>query len=318
MNEIFVVDSYARSSEQVEMLASMIDFLAKTNRHIGLVSHLPIPQHLINNNVKFAIHDSNNIIGPPVGGAYWKFLDMEVRCNPADFYHGAAVYLNLYNALSLTAHRYDWVHFLESDLDAQDVQKHLLGGFAQLRHQRDLSVIGYPFHGGDSLPISHAIVTNIISLRPEIVHLLPPVSSWDDYERLCAGNIVTLEALLMALFKARNVQYTILPDMQFANKSHTSEDHTVFKCRQHNGSFLIFVVNRSTVPLDVTSKSGPASLLKPGHVHWIADISASDELLVTYVGLNKSFRHPVTNMRLGAFKKRGANLCPDWVEEHSL
>jgi hypothetical protein len=314
MKEIFVVDSYAQSPAQVEMLASMVDYLTKTNREICLVSHLPIPQRLVNDHVKFTIFDRHNILGPPVGGAFYKFLNMEVRCNPADFYHGAAVYLNLYNALRLLAYRYQWVHFLEADLDVQDVQKHLDGGFAQLQNQRDLSVIGYPLHAGDPIPDPTAIVTNLISLRPEIVDLLPPVFSWVDYERLCAGDLVILEAFLMNQFKAKNVKYALLPDIRLANKSHISADHTAFKCRQNNPLFSVFVISHTDSDIDVKSKSGRSYLLKPGHVCCMHDISASDELLVTYGDAQKVFRHPVETLRLGAFKKQGANLCPDWIE----
>jgi hypothetical protein len=133
MNDIFVVDSYAKSAEQVDMLTSMVDYLTKANRDICLVSHLPIPERLITDNVKFTIFDRNNILGPSVGGVFFQFMDMEVRYPPADFYHGAAVYSNLYNALKLLAHRYEWVHFMESDLEVDDVQRHLDGGFANSR-----------------------------------------------------------------------------------------------------------------------------------------------------------------------------------------
>jgi hypothetical protein len=315
MNDIFVIDSYAKSPEQVDMLASMVDFLTKAHRDICLVSHLPIPERLITNNVKFTIFDRNNILGSPVGGAFYQFLDMEVRYNPADFYHGAAVYLNLCNSLRLLARRYEWVHFLEADLDVQDVQKHLDGAFAPLKDQRDLSVIGYSLHAGDLNPNLTAIVTNLISLRPEIVDLLTPVASWEDYERLCAGDLVILEAFLMNQFQAQNIKYALLQDIRLANKSHISEDHTAFKCRQNNPLFSVFVVNHSPYDIDVKSRSGRHYLLKPGHIYCMHDVTASDELLVAYVGLGKVFHYPVETMRMGAFKKQGANLCPDWIEQ---
>jgi hypothetical protein len=314
VKDIFVIDSYAKSAEQVDLLASMVDFLTKDHRDICLVSHLPIPERLVNSNVKFTLFDRNNILGPPVGGAFYKFLDMEVRCQPADFYHGAAVYSNLYNALRLLAHRYDWVHFIESDLDTEDVRKHLDGGFAQLKDNRDLSVIGYPVHAGDPIPDPTALVTNLIALRPEIVEHLPLVSSWDDYERFGPGEPVILEGWLLHQFKARNIPYALLQGVPMTNKTRLGSDHTAFKCRQHNPLFSVFVINHSPGEIDVQSNSGHSYLLKPGHICCIHDISASDELRVTYVGLGKVFRHPVETLSMGAFKKQGVNLCPDWID----
>jgi hypothetical protein len=314
MAEIFVVDSYATSSEHVDLLVSMIDHLTKAGCDICLVSHLPIPERLVNNNVKFTIFDRNNILGPSVGGVFFKFLDMEVRYPPADFYHGAAVYLNLYNALKLLSRRYEWVHFLESDLDFEDVRRHLDGGFAQLKNNPNLSAIGYPLHPDDPAPDPTAILTNLISLRPEIVDLLPPVFSWIDYERPCAGDLVILEAWLLNQFKTMNVKYALLRGMPMANKCRLDGDHTAFKCRQNNPLFSVFVVNHSPYDLDVRSNSGHQHLLKPGYIFCMHDISASDELRVTYLGLNKVFRHPVDTLRIGAFKKQGASLCPDWID----
>jgi hypothetical protein len=83
----------------------------------------------------------------------------------------------------------------------------------------------------------------------------------------------------------------------------------------NNPLFSVFVVNHSSYEIDVKSISGRSYLLKPGHIYCMHDISASDELLVTYVALGKVFRHPVVAMRLGAFKKQGADLCPDWKED---
>jgi hypothetical protein len=319
MKEIFVISSYAKSPEQVDILASMIGYLTKTNRDICLVSHLPIPERLVNDNVKFTVLDSNNILGPPLGGAYWQFLDMKVQFNPANFYHGAAVYSNLYNALKLLAGRYEWVHFVESDLDAKDVQKYLDEGFAQHENNPDLSVIGYALLPENPASSPVAIVTDLFSLRPQIVDLLPLVSSWNDYERLSAGNLVILEGFLMNQFKARNIKCALLRlDAQLVNKTRLGNDHMAFKCRQNNQFFTVFVINRSPFEITVKTNSGHDYRLKPGHVFYAHDISASDELHVIYIESQKVFHHPVAPLRMGAFKKQGANLCPDWIEDVAM
>jgi hypothetical protein len=118
----------------------------------------------------------------------------------------------------------------------------------------------------------------------------------------------------MNQFQAKNIKYALLPDIRLGNKSHISDDHTAFKCRQNNPLFSVFVVSHTHSDIAVKSKSGRSYLLKPGHIYCMHDVAASDELLVTYVDSQKSFRHPVETLRQGAFKKQGANLCPDWIE----
>jgi hypothetical protein len=126
---------------------------------------------------------------------------------------------------------------------------------------------------------------------------------------------VILEAFLLNQFKTRNIQYALLQGVRMANKFRIDGHHTAFKCRQNDALLSVFVVNHSPCEIDVKSRSGQHYLLKPGHIYCLHNISPSDELLATYVGLGKVFRHPVETMRMGAFKKQGANLCPDWMEE---
>jgi hypothetical protein len=314
MKDIFVVDSYAQSHQHVDMLSAMVDHLTKANQDICLVSHLPIPERLVNPNVKFVCHDSNNILGPNPMALYFKHQDLEIRCYPTDFYHGPAVYSNLHNALTLLAHRYNWVHFVESDIDFEAIQRHLEGGFATLKNRHDVKVIGYPFDPDDPALRSTAILTSLFSLRPEIVEFLPRVTNWNEYDRLCQNNTLVLEAWLLDLFKARKIQYALLDDMKIADKSHLGGDFTVIKCRQNDPLFTIFVINQSRREIDAQGPSGTGFRLKPGQLTWFVNVTPSDEVLVSYVGSETIYRHPLKTMRLGAFRKQGVDLCPDWIE----
>jgi hypothetical protein len=312
MKDIFVVDSYAHSPEQADMLASMIGFLAKINRDICLVSHLPIPEHVVNPNVKFVIYDSNNVLGPTPMTLTFKTQDLEVRCQPKNFYHGPAVYSSLHNALRLLAHRYDWIHFVESDVDVSAIQQHLDGGFARLKDRHDVKVIGYPFVPDDPVHRSAAILTALISLRPEIGDSLPVVTSWDEYQRFRREKTMVLEAWLLDLFKTRNIKYELLDDLRVAEKSHIGGDYVVVKCRQYNSLFMVFIINQSPSAIDVKWTFGATRRVEAGETLYSSNMADSDEILVSFVGSETVHHHPLKTMLLGAFRKQGANLCPDW------
>jgi hypothetical protein len=314
MKEIFIVDSYAKSPEQVDLLSAMVDHLTKANRDICLVSHLPIPERLVNQNVKFVIYDSNNILGPKPMTLFFKFQDIEVRCYPTDFYHGPAVYSNLYNALKLLANRYEWVHFVESDVDFEAIQQHLDRGFANFKDRHDVKVLGYPFEPGDPTIRDTAILTSLFSLRPEIAESLPLVTNWDEYHQLCREKTLVLEVWLLDLFKARNIKYELLNDMKVAERSHLGGDYVLVKCRQLNPLFTIFVANQSHRAIDAKGPSGDNRRLNPGQLTWFANVAPSAEVQVSYVGSEKVYHHPLETMRKGAFRKQGAFLCPDWIE----
>jgi hypothetical protein len=312
MKDIFVVDSYAKSAEQVGLLASMIEHLTEAKREICLVSHLPIPERLLTPNVKFVLFDANNILGPMAMTVYLQFLDMEVRYEPTEIYHGAAVYANLHNALRLLAHEYEWVHFIESDLEFENVEKHIEGAFAQFKERGELSVIGYPLHPDDPAADPANILTNLFSLRPEIGELLPRVFCWEDYKRLCGGELLILEKWLVNRFKAENIQYALVKGVRMANKYHPDGDYMVIKCRQYSELFTVFVHNPSRREIEVTWPNGTSRRLRAGQLVFLPNLGASDEVHITYVGEERGFRHRVEAMQMGAFRKPGFDFCPDW------
>jgi hypothetical protein len=314
MKDIFIVDSYAKSSEQLELLASMVNHLTRANWGICLVSHLPIPERLITPNVKFTIFDSNNILGRFNTMAVARFQDLALRFTPTESYHGAAVYTNLFNALRMLAGRYDWVHFVEYDLDIADIQKHISEGFARLKNQGNLKVIGYRYELTSQVIRSRAMMTNLISLRPEIVDVLPQVSCWNDYYHLGRGCAKNLESWLLEQLRSRGIAGVFLSPIQVANKLHNEGDYFLVKCRQYDCLFTVVIFNQSNRDVDATSNSGAHTRVENGKMVCLHDLPSSDEVVVTYVDTQSVFRHPLEAMPTGAFKRTGFNLCPDWTD----
>jgi hypothetical protein len=189
--EILVVDSYAKTPQQRETLASALEAMRSLGRDIFVVSHLPIPEGIINSNVKFTVYDTNNILGPNPTFLSWKIGDLEVRWPPPNDYHGAAVYANLNNALRLLTGRYERVHFVESDIGVDAISVHLDRATYEFTSRPDVQVVGYSLCDDDPARASNALLTNLISLKPQVVERLPCVSSWGDYASLAsAGRLI--------------------------------------------------------------------------------------------------------------------------------
>lgn len=313
MNDIFVVDSYAKSAEQVDMLASMVDYLTKANREICLVSHLPIPGPLVSENVKFVLYDSNNVLGPDPLKLYFKAANFEIRYSAANHYHGAAVYTNLYNALKLLAHRYEWVHFVECDIDVEAIRQHLDGGFNQFKSDRATQVIGYSSYGENPAAFPTAMLTSLLSLRPEIVESFPHIGSWDDFLRFNNDTELILEAWLLQVLRTRNLKYVLLNAIATGNKFKLTGDHSVIKCRQQGPLYRVFVINLADRMIEVTWNTGMRQVLVPRQMVWQTNANPSTEVTVSYIGTNAIYHHSFESMRRGAFRVDGQNLCPDWT-----
>jgi hypothetical protein len=313
MSEILVVDSYAKTPQQVEALSAAVHALAELGRDLCLVSHLPIPESVLHPGVKYVLYDSHNILGGEPMTLCLNVGDLEVRFQPADYYHGAAVYSNLYNSLRLLAPRYEWVHFVEADIDVEDVRKHLAGGFQEFKNDKDLKVIGYTFFPNDPALVSTAIFTSLISVKPALVEHLPLISSWSEYRGFYQGQAPILEAWLVDRLKAGNIGYTLLSVAQIRHQSNLGGDYHVVKCRQRNSLWAVFVANRSKSMLDAQWRSGRHRQLEPGVLWCVENVAPSDEVSVTFVGSGNVFHHSLETMRPGIFKKAGLDLCPDWT-----
>jgi hypothetical protein len=312
VREILVVDSYAKTPQQREALAGTINRLMSLERDICLVSHLPIPENMIHPGVKYVIYDHHNILGESPVVVFFQFEDMEVRCRPADDYHGAAVYASLCNALHLLAGRYERVHFVESDIDAEAVRSHLVRVAQEFARQPEAQVMGYSFYANDPARASSAILTSLFSLKSEIVGALPHVSNWEDYVGLSTNKRVFLEEWFLDRLTAQGIRYRLLGAAPFEDQSHLEGDYLVFKCRQNNALHIVFVVNRSARPLEVKWHANETMPIAPGRVSWIPNLPGSDEVCVRFGDAEAIHRHPLNGMRKGAFKKAGYNLCPDW------
>jgi hypothetical protein len=311
--EIFIIGSYAKTPKDLEILADMVHHLAALDRHICLVSHLPIPHDLIHKNVKYVIYDSNNILIPVPITVMFRFQDFEIRFRPSDFYHGAAIYGNLFNALRLLSSRYEWAHFIESDLDPTNVENYLASAFPECQTDKDVKVIGYVFPQATSQAGFPAIVTNIFSIKPDTAPLLPCLSRWEDYCKFYfPPQSPIFERWLMDRFRDQNIKCKLLPPPKLQNRSNQGGNHVVIKCRLYNPQFFVFIINRSEKELEAKARSGTVFRLPPGGIGLLPDASSSEEVTVTYAGDTTIYRHPLETMILGAFRKAGADLCPDW------
>jgi hypothetical protein len=310
--EIFVVDSYAKTPQQQEALTTAIDRLRSLDRDICIVSHLPVPESATMPGVKFSIFDKNNILGPNPTVLCWVIGDLEVRCPPPNYYHGPAVYTNLYNALRILAGGYERVHFVESDIGVDVISAHVDRAAHEFASRPEIQVVGYSFYEDYPARASTAILTSLISLKPQIVAHLPCISSWDDYMGLINGKRLILEEWFLDRLISQGIQYTLLPGSPVQDHSHAEGEYIIFKCRLRNSLYLVFVSNRSSRMLEARLKTNESIQVKPGGLAVMQNLSKDYEVLVRFIDSETVRHHPLKTMEIGAFKKADLDLCPDW------
>jgi hypothetical protein len=94
-------------------------------------------------------------------------------------------------------------------------------------------------------------------------------------------------------------------------------EYLIFKCRQNSPALLVFIVNRSARVLEAKWQPNQTMPLAPGKIGWIAHLTEADEVHVKFADTGTFNSHPLSTMRMGAFKKAGYDLCPDWDQPGS-
>jgi hypothetical protein len=301
--DIVVIDSYAVSPQKQDELYDLISHFDSMNKDVCLVSHLPLPARMFLQNVKHAIYDANNLLGPEPLKVFCKVRDIELHWHSSETYHGSAVYINLYNALKLLLHKYAWIHFVEVDTDRDAIRRHLELVFEPLRNQPDVDLVAYPFFRDDLGISATGIVTTCFSCRPEIVQKLPLITTWHDYMRHCpSGKFIFLEELLWNVL-SQTVNHRILDNQQIAHGSTVGGNCVVVKCPLDSGAFAVFVVNRTIRTQEIRCSTGQMFRLAPEEVGCVQNLTPEVEVVITEVETGASHRWGFHEMRSGSFKR---------------
>lgn len=306
MKDIFVIDSYISSVHDYsyKLVDDMIDYLSGIGKEICLVSHLPIYEALAKK-VRYSVYDSNNIIGDESIELWFASKFMKLKWNPATSYHGAAVYTNIYNSLKLLQD-YSVVHFIEYDINLSVIPDYLKN-----IEKINFDVIGFPFIDNNQGVVS-SIVTNLFSIRPEIVCYFPRIEIWKEYKDY-HRDILFENWFYQVLKKAGARTYTLKP-MVLGNIR--SEGNVFIACtRNTEGHKVIFVIDLSdSQEVSVIFETGTHHLKCHNTISYVAK---EDNKTFSVITNGNKVDYNIADLKInGKFKYfDGSMTCPDWDEE---
>lgn len=117
--DIFVIGCFP-TPDRIPILRETIKKIKRFKLPIMLVSHYPVPQD-IQESVEYVLFDKNNILSEDFIYFRWFGTDeISVTAMVLNNYHGAAVYTNMYNATAFVCDNFEWVHFIDHDVDISD------------------------------------------------------------------------------------------------------------------------------------------------------------------------------------------------------
>jgi len=173
-NDVFIVDAWADTPEKIELLRNKINILNEYNIPICLVSHrIDIPNDILNI-VDYFVYDSNNILSDDWNINVWyaKPKDVKVITHFDNKYHGAACYSSLYNAIKVLSGKYENAHFIEYDVELDDLNEYIAKASESLINKKMFTA---PYkHGG--------IYTSLFSFNIKwLDDILEPITTWSEY-----------------------------------------------------------------------------------------------------------------------------------------
>jgi hypothetical protein len=99
MKNIIIINSYANTDEKLNVLFNYILQIKKSNNHILLTSHLPLPSNIVEL-VNYYIYDKENLLLPIERSPVVWFADYEEYINLNCSRHAYTIIKNVYNSLN--------------------------------------------------------------------------------------------------------------------------------------------------------------------------------------------------------------------------
>lgn len=302
-NEIFVVDSFIKDDVSFKLVDNLVNYLNDQGKDICLVSHLPLPE-CISRKVNYTIYDSNNIIGPISIELFFYTNNLHIRWNPLNSYHGASVYTSLYNSLKVLDGLYEWVHFVEYDINPINVPIYLN---KIEEYKKDSDVIGMPFIDNPEGIIS-SLVTNMFSIRPELVNKFPIVRNWDDYKEFNTSDLV-FENWIFKAYNNAGARKTFIESFDVGNIRSEGDQFVIrTRCEDDTGySTIIYFINLSQELMHIHIGLDEHTL----YCNQIFNYIPCSEKDIFTVG---SRVYKVSELKInGNFQYKDASkVCPDW------
>ena len=182
-NEIFIISTHPTTDSIINTTLDCVKAIQSNGYRVILTSHIPIPE-ILQNQSDYCIVDKNNILTKHTfyTNFYWNSDQYNVNLNLKgegnDVYHGPAVYTNYYNGAGL-AHQlgFDKAYFLNYDYILQD--KKGIQNISQILNKKN-------YYFGNHHPTEgDALYTYFFAANPShLLSKLNPIITGKEYDLL--------------------------------------------------------------------------------------------------------------------------------------
>ena len=181
--EVFVISTYPATDSIVDTTLDCVKAVQRHGYKVILTSHIPIPE-VLQKQADYCVVDKNNILTKHTfyTNFYWTSdeynIDLNLRGEGNDVYHGPAVYTNYYNGAALaTQLEFKKAYFLNYDYILKDVEG--IENISNILNRKDF-YFGkhHPFEGD-------ALYTYFFAAKPYFLMVwLESISTGKEYDQL--------------------------------------------------------------------------------------------------------------------------------------
>ena len=208
-NEVFVVSTYPSTDSITNTTLDCIKSIQNNGYKVILTSHISIPS-ILQDQADYSIVDTNNILTKHnfYDQFYWNSdlydVNLNLKGEGNDVYHGPAVYTNYYNGAAL-ASQLDFfkVHFLNYDYILKDKQE--IKNISKILNKNNFYFSKHHPMEGD------ALYTYFFSANSkELLKVLPKITTGEEYDNLTkvyGSESNGLENLFHHIFKNEGAIY---------------------------------------------------------------------------------------------------------------
>jgi len=182
-DEVFVISTYPSTDSVVDTTLDCVKAVQKHGYKVILTSHIPIPE-VLQKQADYCIVDKNNVLTKHTfyTNFYWNSdqcsVNLNLRGEGNDVYHGPAVYTNYYNGAALaTQLEFKKAYFLNYDYILKDVEG--IENISNILNRKD-------FYFGKHHPSEgDALYTYFFAAKPYFLTVwLESISTGKEYDQL--------------------------------------------------------------------------------------------------------------------------------------
>ena len=227
--EVFIISTYPNTDSIIETTLDCIKAVQNKGYKVILTSHIPIP-NILQQQSDYCIVDKNNILTKHTyySSFYWNSdqynINLNLRGEENDVYHGPAVYTNYHNGAGLAYQLgFNKAYFLNYDYILQDIEE--IQNISQILNKKDYYFGKHHPSEGD------ALYTYFFSANPKsLFYKLNTISTGDEYDQLMevyGSESNGLENLFQNIFK-NEVSIYREEESIFESKTKKMFDHRDF------------------------------------------------------------------------------------------